>query len=161
VSTAIAAVLGVIAGALATGGIQATIARFDRKRAARASAALLGAQLRWAGLAIRAEHADLILSPFVNWERIEEAWEKHCASLALVLSAEDLSTVARAFTDVVAMAAVLRSRAKPTSPKEDIERTATFRQASEPAVTAAEEIVRRASLTWRERRRENEAAAST
>jgi hypothetical protein len=99
VSTALIGLIGVVAGAMVTGGVQGAGAWFDRRLSARSSARLLYMQLRGA------EYALVELAQRRSWEQMITdwtsfgvAWERHSEALARVLATEHFVTVSSAFT---------------------------------------------------------------
>lgn len=85
-NAALLGLLGVIADAILTGGVQAAIAWFDRRRSARTSARLLYMELHTAGEAIEELYNrrswELMV---IDWRVFVAMWEKHREALASVL----------------------------------------------------------------------------
>jgi hypothetical protein len=87
VTSAEYAIAGVVVGAVASGGVQATIASLDRRRAGRAAARLLFMQLQDARKAV----ADLRVRRdwqmmLTDWPAYDVAWREHSKELALALN---------------------------------------------------------------------------
>jgi hypothetical protein len=99
-STAVIGLLGVIAGAIVTGGVQLLVAWFDRRRASRAAARLLYMQLWWAHNAIDGLLTDNAWNPHIDWGRFISAWVELRAGLARVLKTANFMRASAAFTAI-------------------------------------------------------------
>jgi hypothetical protein len=97
-STAVIGFLGVIAGAIVTGGIQLVVAWLDRRRASRTAARLLYMQLWWAHNAIDGLLTDNAWNPHIDWHRFTSAWAEHRADLARMLKTKNFMIASAAFT---------------------------------------------------------------
>jgi len=110
VSEALKVSIGVIAGALVTGGVQSAVAHWDRRVAARSAARLLYVHLYEARQAVRelseARDWDAMIT---DWEGFAGPWEKHNEALSRTLSADDFRVVALAFSCIASLA---RGKAK-------------------------------------------------
>src|ERR1039458_4177619 len=96
--TALTGVVGVAAGVLTTGAVQAFIAGRDRRRAARAAARLFLIELNETRIAL-----DLLASGTVylyNPTRVVDAWEEGRAALALSLGTADFIDIHHAVVRV-------------------------------------------------------------
>jgi len=107
----------VILGALVSGGVQAALARFDRRLDARSSARLLYMRLHEAHLAIEE------LRPRRDWDKMITdwgsfgvAWDKHSESLARALKTKDFETVSAAFSGLASLARAKDRDAQRTPP---------------------------------------------
>jgi hypothetical protein len=99
--TAIAGLLGVVAGAVVTGAVQSLIARSDRRLSGRVSARLLHATVIRAVAAIQSvREAEAWDAAPSNWDYLPPAWEEHRVSLARVLSSGDFFIVSNWFSVV-------------------------------------------------------------
>ncbi len=88
------AIGGVAVCAIASGGVQATLARSDRRRAARAAARILYIELHGAESSIKdlrqlRDWHDMI----TNWSGYDDAWTAHREQLALALNTIDFTRV--------------------------------------------------------------------
>jgi hypothetical protein len=99
-STAVVGLLGVVAGAIVTGGVQLTIARFDRRRASRTAARLLYMQLWWAHNAMDRILENDAWDPRVEWGRFIDAWIEYRADLAQKLTTKHFLIVSAALTGI-------------------------------------------------------------
>ena len=103
-TTALIGVLGVTAGALTTGGVQALIARWDRRRQARAAARLLVIALSDMRAELRRLVDDLVDgtggTPAPRGEELGLAWEEARPSLAVDLTGQDFISVHHAVVRV-------------------------------------------------------------
>jgi hypothetical protein len=164
VLVAVIGVGGVLVGAVGSGGIQAFLARGDRRREGRNAALALYMKLHEAETAIeelrpRRDWDDMI----TDWTSFEPVWAKNQGGLAHVLSTPDFVLVDSAFA---AIASLSRSRerdnAKPPPilgqpphfdpPDFVLERYGELAQ-------GAKLIVLNAAFRWREKRRRREALA--
>jgi hypothetical protein len=104
-STAVAALIGVIAGAIVTGGIQSTVAWFDRGLAARSAARLLYMQLYEAQFAIEdLQERRSWEAMITDWTSFGKGWDRHCEDLARVLGTKDFLVVSSAFSSLANLA---------------------------------------------------------
>lgn len=109
-STALIGFLGVIVGALVSGGVQSVVGRVDRARDARSAARLLYMQLHEAqqaieDLAVRRDWSEMI----TDWTSFGTAWDRHAEALAGVLGTREFMKVSSAFG---CLASLARSRAR-------------------------------------------------
>jgi hypothetical protein len=155
-STALVGLIGVIAGAVVTGGVQSASAWFDRRRSARSSARLLYMQLHEAEgvlreLAERRSWEQMI----TDWASFGMAWERHSEALARVLSTEDFVTVSSAFA---CLANVARGRVWDAEQPESPSPHATFTVPNDVLsgyganVRSARRAILEAAFTRREKR---------
>lgn len=103
--TALIGLVGVIAGAILTGGIQATVGWFDRRLSARSSARLLFMEMHIANDAI----GELLKNPnwsrmIIDWHEPGMMWEKHREALARVLGTDDFLKVSATFSSIANLA---------------------------------------------------------
>lgn len=108
-TAALIGLIGVVAGAIVTGGVQSAGAWFDRRLSARSSARLLymqlyGAEYALLELAQRRSWKQMI----TDWTSFGLAWEQHNEALARVLATEHFVTVSSAFA---CLANISRGRA--------------------------------------------------
>jgi hypothetical protein len=97
-STALVGLIGVIAGALVSGGVQSAVSRVDRARDARSAARLLYMQLHEAQQAIEdLQDRQNWFEMITDWTSFGAAWERHCEALARVLRTVDFMYVSSAF----------------------------------------------------------------
>lgn len=105
-----AALIGLIVGAVASGGVQATLAQWDRNRDARSAARLLYLHLHEAHKAVREIRKyrdwDRMIT---DWDTYGRAWDTHAEKLARVLDTGTFMAVASAFASLASLA---RSHAK-------------------------------------------------
>jgi hypothetical protein len=123
--TAIAGLVGVGVGAVATGGIQAAAAWFDRRLTARSSARLVYMQLHDAQAAIedlreRRSWENMI----TDWERYGNEWAKHSVPLARTLKTNKFLNVASAWQ----ASPRLEQRMKPIQSRRDRRLTSIHQQ---------------------------------
>jgi hypothetical protein len=103
--TALIGLVGVIAGAILTGGIQVAVGWFDRRLAARSSARLLYTELHAADEIIGALLETPIWSRMIfDWRQPGAMWEKHREALARVLATDDFLKVSSAFSSIANLA---------------------------------------------------------
>ncbi len=96
---------GVVVGAVASGAVQAFLARGDRARSGRTAARLLYLQLHGAHWAIEDLRERRDWSKMItNWEAYAVAWERHGDALVQVLSANKAAHVTTAFECLVSLA---------------------------------------------------------
>jgi hypothetical protein len=95
---AVIGVGGVLVGAVGSGAVQATVARFDRRRSGRDAARVLAMELH------EAEHAIGELRPLRDWKRIitdwdrfEAAWQQYRDQLTHVVTTDEFGKVDSAF----------------------------------------------------------------
>jgi hypothetical protein len=103
----VAALIGLIVGALASGTAQFVLARLDRNRDARAAARLLYMKLHSADAALRALQIEEAWLPAnLDFAQYMVAWEQRSDALSRVLKSKDALDVDAAFSlmDTVAMA---------------------------------------------------------
>jgi hypothetical protein len=101
--TALIGFVGVIAGALVTGGVQGVLAWNGRLLEARASAKLIyGTLFEMAACLTGIEEADALPEGAIRWLPNISAWEQSRSALARVVGPEDFHTVARAFANFAA-----------------------------------------------------------
>jgi hypothetical protein len=170
---ALAGLVGVIAGSIVTGGVQAVLARFDRRLASRSAARLLYVELHVAKELIN----ELRNTPnwerlIVDWHEFGVVWAQHREALARVLTATDFLTVAQAFSSIGYLALARDKDAEP-SREEDAEPSepspfgASPQQFKIPGeildlyvwrAEAASLPLFKAALTWWEKRRERRPA---
>lgn len=147
-------------GAVASGGVQAGLARVDRQRDTRSAARLLYMQLHDADGALE----DLLqLSSWdamqTDWEAYGRAWERHAEALAGALNTTDFHIVSSAFACLasVARSSAAARRAKETTPPvgtaPSFAINANLFQLYRANVNAARKITLHASFTRRELRR--------
>ena len=116
--TALVAVIGVgglVVGAIGSGAVQATVARFDRRRSGRDAARVLAMELH------EAEHAIGELRPLrdwnriiTDWDRFEAAWQQYRDRLTHVVTTDEFGKVDSAFACMrVLSRAAKRDLAKP------------------------------------------------
>jgi hypothetical protein len=167
VSPALIGLIGVIAGALLTGGIQAVVGRNDRRLAARASARLLGMHLDEAREGIVVLHDTSRWDPVTDWQGFATAWRDNSAALARTLGTVDFLVVARAFANITSLA---RARATQIEEREMVfkgtlrsspTRIPPFEVLDDFLATnhLAHETLLAASFTRRERRRGDDLSA--
>jgi hypothetical protein len=155
--TAIAGLIGVGVGAIATGGIQAAAAWFDRRLTARSSARLVYMQLHDAQAAIedlreRRSWENMI----TDWERYSNEWAKHSVPLARALKTNKFLVVASAFH---CMASLAQSRAKDESDPVPEGQASNFNPPPDKLdmylrqVTIAKRPTLEAAYTWWEKRK--------
>jgi hypothetical protein len=105
-----AGLIGLVVGAVASGGVQSYLARSDRRRSTRRAARLLYMELHSAHTALE----DLLklqdwARMITDWDAYGQAWEKHSEALAGALNTRDFHIVSSAFS---CLASVARSRAR-------------------------------------------------
>lgn len=97
-SSALIGLVGVIAGVLVTGGVQAILTSRDRRRDARVAAALIFADLATAREMLDAVLAgDAAAPPASDLYKFLEVWREQRRPLALGVSPFDFHTIAGAF----------------------------------------------------------------
>jgi hypothetical protein len=168
-SVAVIGLLGVLAGAVVTGGVQAATARSDRRRVARCSARILTMHFHEARAVLKAIRAARSWEAVrFDWDGFSALWEEHSVSLATALGTSEFLTVAGACRGLDSFAAVramdLRATvSRPTNPRPTIPHptTAQFSPTDEiltavdATVTDAALVVLAASWTlWERLRRE-------
>lgn len=153
---AVIGVGGILVGAVGSGAVGATVARFDRRRAGRDAARVLAMELH------EAEHAIGELRPLrdwskmiTDWDRFEPAWQQYRDRLTHVLTTDEFGKVDSAFACMrVLSRAAKRDLAKPPpaagqpphfDPSEQI--LANFFE----VVQRAKWIVLATSYRWREK----------
>ena len=96
---------GAVLGAVASGSVQASLARGDRRRAGRTAARLLYLQLHGAHWAIEdlRERRDWN-KMIIQWDEYGLAWERHGDALVQVLSANKAAYVTTAFECLASLA---------------------------------------------------------
>ena len=99
-TTIVAALLGVIGGALLSGAVQMTIAWRARQRAGRVAARLLYMHLWWAEAALDLSVRAQAWSDFADWGGACAAWGKHREALAGALNTSDFLLAAAAFIGI-------------------------------------------------------------
>ncbi len=101
VSEAVIGLIGVIAGALTTGGVQGLVARRDRTRHARVAACLVFGDLQIARATVASQlERRLPMPEEPKLERLLAAWATNRASFAAGVKPEDFHRVAAAFTSL-------------------------------------------------------------
>jgi hypothetical protein len=107
--TAIIGFLGVIAGAVVTGGVQAVTAHLDRRRGSRSAARLLYVTLHVGRSAIEDLKATHSWGPTVtDWDAFGVSWDQHSEALARVLGTKDFILVSSAFACLKTLASGYR-----------------------------------------------------
>jgi|HubBroStandDraft_1064217.scaffolds.fasta_scaffold119897_1 hypothetical protein len=155
--TAIAGLVGVGVGAVATGGIQAAAAWFDRRLTARSSARLVYMQLHDAQAAIedlreRRSWENMI----TDWERYGNEWAKHSVPLARTLKTNKFLNVASAFH---CMASLAQARIKDEADPITEGQPSNFNPPTDRLdmyllqVTVAKRPTLEAAYTWWEKRK--------
>lgn len=103
--TAIIGFLGVIAGGVVTGGVQAVTGYFDRRLSSRSAARLLYMNLYAAGYAIQdLEQAQAWLPTVTDWDAFGVAWDRHSEALSRRLGTKDFIAVSSAFSVISLLA---------------------------------------------------------
>lgn len=152
-STAVIGLLGVLAGAAVTGGVQSATAYFDRRRAARSSARMLTMHLHQARAALKGiKEARDWDGARLDWNVFSALWEQHSVSLATALGTAEFLMVAGAFAGLDSFAGIRttdlgarvphRTNPRPTTPR----LTARRFSPSEEALAALDEGVTQAAL---------------
>lgn len=95
-TTILAAVLGVVVGALSAGSVQGLLARLDRGRVARASARLLYIDLLTASSRVAYVRGSETWFQRGDWEALLDLWTDQRSSLALVLDTKAFHTLSSA-----------------------------------------------------------------
>jgi hypothetical protein len=104
-STALVGLLGVIAGAMVTGGVQASLGWFDRRRSARSSARLLYMELNVAGEGVEfLREAKSWSQIIIDFRDIDRTWRAHRGRLAHIVGTDEFLKVAAAFSSIAALA---------------------------------------------------------
>lgn len=101
-----AGLIGLVVGAVASGGVQAALSWFDRDRDARSAARLLYMKLDSADVALKAlEDHNAWIPAALDFRQYTVAWEKRSDALSRVLKSADAIAVDKAFglLDAVAM----------------------------------------------------------
>jgi hypothetical protein len=156
-STALAGLLGVIAGAMVTGGVQASLSWLERRREARSSARLLYMELNVAGEGVEFLHeAENWSRISVDFRDIDRTWRAHRERLAHIVGTDDFLKVAAAFSSIAALA---QSREKAEqhappglagAPKHRVPEG--IRAGYSGHVEAARVVLAEAAYTWTEKR---------
>lgn len=107
--SAIVGFIGVIAGAVVTGGIAAANAVAQRRLDARTAARLLASRLEAARQAViyLNEKRDWSQS-LVDWDTLGKVWDRHAEPLARVLDTRDFIRVSSTFTVIESLALARR-----------------------------------------------------
>src|SRR5271155_1030987 len=105
-STAVVGFLGIIAGGILSGTVQATIAWRDRRRSGRIAARLLSMHLWWAKEALSAVMESRVWNPRIDWDRFGTIWEQQNETLAGVMNTTDLAAFSAAFVGIEALALI-------------------------------------------------------
>jgi hypothetical protein len=151
-----AGLIGLVVGALASGGVQAALAWSDRDRDARSAARLLYMKLDSADVALKAledHHAWVPVG--LDFRQYTAAWEKRSDALSRVLKSADAIAVDKAFglLDAVAMKKAEDEAAAKSGEEPPFTFPLDVLDAYRLQVQAAASIVRLAAYTKREIRR--------
>jgi hypothetical protein len=161
-STALAGFLGIIVGALLTGGIQTATSWLDRRRAGRVAARLLYMHLWWSRDALAAAYINQVWNLDVDWDSFSATWREQRRPLAAVLNTASFLSVSSAFmcleqlgvirrNDIETTAALLRDEEDPDVPV--FTAKPHYRETYEANLGVAMAVVHLASFTWNERRK--------
>jgi hypothetical protein len=153
-----AGLIGLLVGAVVSGGVQATLARLDRGRDARGAARLLYMELSGAQGAIEDLQGrvdwDLMIT---DWDAYGTAWAKYAESLAGVLDTESFHSVSLAFASMARLAQAHAADAKrpppPPGGQPNFSPPAAILEKYRDNVKAAKSIAFQASFTWWEKMR--------
>lgn len=110
--TLLGAVLGVLVGAIASGGVQSYFARRDREREGRSSARLLFMELQEAAKAMKSlQSFKRWNAVIVDWSQYGVMWERHCENLSRMLEGEtdNFMRVSEAFSSISILARMRRA----------------------------------------------------
>jgi hypothetical protein len=147
---------GVVVGAVGSGGVQAYLARADRRRAGRIAARLLYMQLVGAVAAIedlrRLRNWDELIT---DWEAYGSVWDRHSEKLTAVLSTKKSAQVSSAFE---CLASLTKARARAARhPAQPIDPSDSLLASYLESVKVAERVTLDASFPWWELRTRKEA----
>jgi hypothetical protein len=158
-----AGLVGLVVGAVASGGVQSYLSRADRRRDARSGARLLYMQLHAARSAVedlrqRRDWGQMI----TDWDAYGASWDRHSEKLAAVINTTRFHLVSSAFGCIASLA---RSKERETSQPPSTLGAPTFGPPDdllavyEANIEAAKRIVLRASFRWWEIRVRKKALA--
>jgi hypothetical protein len=157
---AVIGVGGVLVGALASGSVQATLARAERRRYGRNAARVLYMQLHDAEKAVNdlrelRDWAQMI----TDWDAYSETWAQYRDPLASVLNTRDFAKVAAAFGCLASLSRSHKRDARQLGGTPGFDPTDEYLALCLKTVQDAKRIALGASFRWWETKERNKALA--